>query len=171
MSTTKRVRRAPLTERIKAQLDPWDFLLWLSEELNSNEWQESLAQWASPVGVVLNIIFMISRANVGSTSSSIADDIFNDYHERRGTGWLGWLVSPVYSLMVVINEDTYLFPGCLHRTPPHPPVVLERALHLLQTSSLPPLRTIHRPNPEYSFSSESPCRLVTRFIFAVPLPS
>lgn len=93
MNAQRRVRRAPLAERIKAYLNPWDFLLWASEEINSNEWQEAWDQWAVPGGVAVNIIFMIARANTSSTAFSRGDDVFGDYHERRGTGWLAWFVS------------------------------------------------------------------------------
>jgi len=87
------VRRAPLSERLKAYLDPLDFLLWLSEELNSNDWEDFQKQWATPIGVAINIVFMIARANSGGASSTKGDDVFGDYEVRRGSGWLTWFVS------------------------------------------------------------------------------
>lgn len=87
------VRQTPLLARIQAYLNPWDFLLWLSEELNSNELEDTLKQWATPVGVVINVIFMVARANVGAGRSKQADNVFGDYHERNGSGWLAWFVS------------------------------------------------------------------------------
>lgn len=87
------VRRASLTERIKAYFNPWDWLLWISEELNDNEWEEFWKGWATPLGVVLNIVFMITRANSGWISRSRRDDVFGDYEARRGSGWLIWFVS------------------------------------------------------------------------------
>lgn len=91
----RRVRRAPLTDRIQAYLNPWDFLLWLSEEINSNEWEEACRAWSTPAGIVINVLFMLARANVGNTSSfgRGGDDVFGDYDERHGTGWLAWFVS------------------------------------------------------------------------------
>jgi len=89
---TRLVRRAPLSERIKAYLNPWDFLLWASEELNGNDWDDFDKKWAMPTGVVMNIIFMLARANASGPRSR-GDEVFADYHERRGSGWLSWFVS------------------------------------------------------------------------------
>jgi hypothetical protein len=84
------VRRRPLAERIQEKLNPWDFLLWLSEELNSDEWQDTLREWSTTIGVALNFVFLLARAN--STSTSNGDDIFADYESRIGSGWLAWFV-------------------------------------------------------------------------------
>jgi len=91
---TRLVRRAPLTERIKAYLNPYDFLLWASEELN--DWEDLDKKWSVPIGVLLNVVFMMARANSGGNQSR-GDDVFADYYERRGSGWLTWLVSIIYS--------------------------------------------------------------------------
>jgi len=85
------VRRAPLTERIMAYLDPGDFLLWLSEELNTSDWEDFEKAYAMPIGILCNIFFMIARANSGTSNST---DVFGDYHSRIGSGWLQWIVSP-----------------------------------------------------------------------------
>lgn len=89
---TRLVRRAPLLERIQAYLNPWDFLLWASEELNGNDWENFHKHWSVPIGLVLNVVFMMARANA-SSSRSRGDDVFADYHEKRGSGWLTWVVS------------------------------------------------------------------------------
>jgi hypothetical protein len=86
------VRRRPLSERLKEKLDPWDFLLWLSEELNSDEWQENLKDWSTVIGVTCNFVFLVARAN--SAPSTNGDDVFADYESRLGSGWLAWLVRP-----------------------------------------------------------------------------
>jgi len=83
------VRRAPLSERIKAYLDPGDLLLWLSEELNSNDWDDFEKAYAMPIGVACNIVFMVARANSGTSNST---DVFGDHHSRIGSGWLQWIV-------------------------------------------------------------------------------
>lgn len=83
------VRRAPLKERIQAWLSPADWLIWLSEGLNSGDWEEVAGQWAPTIGVALNVIFMIACAN--SVSDDHNDDVFGDYFERRGSGWFLWL--------------------------------------------------------------------------------
>lgn len=85
------VRRAPLSERIKAYLDPWDFLLWLSEELNSTEWEDWIKEWSIPLGATVNFIFIVCRANSSGLDRS-DDDVFGDYDLRQGSGWFAWLV-------------------------------------------------------------------------------
>jgi hypothetical protein len=87
------VRRESLMTRLQNYLNPLDFLLWASEELNSNDLEETFKQWSIPVGVLLNFMFIIARANSVGDSSSIDDDVFGDYHERTGSGWLVWFVS------------------------------------------------------------------------------
>lgn len=88
------IRRAPLSERVKALLNPYDFLLWLSEELHESAWDEALKEWTVPIGVAANLVFMIARANSGnSSSSSRRDDVFGDFDGRGGSGWFAWLVS------------------------------------------------------------------------------
>ena len=85
------VRRAPLTERLKNYLNPLDFLLWLSEELNSLEWEEYKG-WSLPAGVAINLIFLIARANSGGRYDELDDDIFGEFDETHGSGWFNWLV-------------------------------------------------------------------------------
>ena len=86
------VRRTPLATRLKAYFDPWDFLLWASEELNSRNWEDFQAQWATSIAITLNVGFMIARANSAGTSSSYGEDVFSDDSTSRGSGWLSWLV-------------------------------------------------------------------------------
>jgi hypothetical protein len=87
------VRRRPLFERIKAYLDPYDFLLWLSEELNDDIYDELLKEWATPIGIALNFVFVLARgASKASTSRGI-DDVFGDADVGRGSGRFAWVVS------------------------------------------------------------------------------
>lgn len=85
----KYVRRQPLVERIKAYLNPYDFLLWLSEEIESNGWDQLEKEWAIPISFSLNLIFLIARAN--SKPSQVDDDVFGDI---PGVAWTSWLVRP-----------------------------------------------------------------------------
>lgn len=84
------VRRRKLSERIKSYLNPLDFLLWLSEELESNDWDQWQKDWATPIGVALNIIFLIARANSGPSLQSRGNDVFGD--AEGYSGWLAWFV-------------------------------------------------------------------------------
>lgn len=81
------VRRRPLWERITSNLNPMDFLLWLSEELETRDWDSKLV--GTQLGVVMNILFLLARANVGLTSST-DDDIFGD---ETKIGWFSYVVS------------------------------------------------------------------------------
>lgn len=84
------VRRRPLAERIKAYLNPLDLLLWLSEQLDSGDWDQWQKEWATPFGILLNLVFLIARANTGYSSKGRADDVFGD--DVPYTGSLAWLV-------------------------------------------------------------------------------
>ena len=83
------VRKQPLIERLQATLNPYDFLLWLSEEIESQGWDQIEKVWALPIGVVANLVFLIARANVGKKSRSY-DDVFG---ESTGPGWGTSIVS------------------------------------------------------------------------------
>ena len=86
----KLIRRRPLIERIKAYLDPIDFLLWLSEGLESSEWEQWQKEWASYIGIILNICFVIARANCSSSTTNGGDDVFGD--DIESVRWSSWFV-------------------------------------------------------------------------------
>lgn len=91
------VRRQPLVERIKSYLNPLDFLLYLSEELDSGDWDQWEKDWAIPLGIGLNLIFLIARANSRGNENQIQDDVFGEVSQRS---WLGWFVCHGFSLFV-----------------------------------------------------------------------
>lgn len=99
------VRRAPLSERIKAYLDPYDFLLWLSEELNDDTYDEWFKDWATSVGVGLNIVFILARGASKPGASRGGDDVFGDADERSGRGWFSWLVRMTEYSNTLVNAD------------------------------------------------------------------
>jgi hypothetical protein len=84
------IRRRPLAERIQAYLNPLDFLLWLSEEIDSSDWDQWQKDWATPIGFALNVVFLIARANSGSSSRTKGDDVFGE--DESHAGWLAWFV-------------------------------------------------------------------------------
>lgn len=83
------VRRRPLAERIKSYLNPLDFLLWVSEEIDTHDWDQFEKDWALSAGVALNAVFLIARANSRPNASRTADDVFGD---DGGVPWLSWFV-------------------------------------------------------------------------------
>ncbi|KAL6836751.1 hypothetical protein J3E69DRAFT_36585 [Trichoderma sp. SZMC 28015] len=70
------VRRRPLWERITSLLNPMDFLLWLSEEMETRDWDSKLA--GTQLGLGMNFVFLLARANFGSSYEWSDDDIFGD---------------------------------------------------------------------------------------------
>ena len=84
------IRRQPLADRIKGYLNPYDFLLWLSEELETSDWDNWQKTWGTPLGLVLNLTMLIARANVGASGGYDEDDVFGD---DEGVSYLEWFVS------------------------------------------------------------------------------
>ena len=105
------VRRQPLIERIKAYLNPFDFLLWLSEELESNGWDQLEKEWALPIGLGLNLLVFIARANM-NVASRTYDDVFGEV--RGGSGGLVWLVSDIL-FVAITHRDRLLIVSLLYR--------------------------------------------------------
>lgn len=97
------VRRQPLIERVKAQLDPYDLLLWLSEELNDDAYDEWLKLWATPIAVALNITFIFARAWSGVGASRSNDDVFGD-DGSSGSGWLAWMVRTTQAIIMCTSS-------------------------------------------------------------------
>lgn len=86
-----------------AYLNPYDFLLWLSEELESSGWDQIEKEWAIPIGAGLNVIFLIARANT-QTQSEGYDDVFG---EASGTGWATWLASQ-FTFRILLSDGSRL---------------------------------------------------------------
>lgn len=84
------VRRAPLAERIKAYTDPSDWLIWIAEELNSNDWEEFAQAYAVYIGFGANILFVIAQANSGASTGYDDDLVFK---EVAGPGWMKWFMN------------------------------------------------------------------------------
>lgn len=93
------VRRTPLLERIKSMLNPMDFLLWLSEELETRDWDSTTA--GTQLGLAMNFVFLVARAN---SASSTSDDVFSD---DVGTGWLAFFVSCLGPLVLLKLTKQY----------------------------------------------------------------
>ncbi|OAA62363.1 hypothetical protein ISF_05372 [Cordyceps fumosorosea ARSEF 2679] len=80
------VRRKPLLQRISAVLNPMDSLLWLSEELETRDWDSENA--GTQLGLGLNFVFLLARANSGSAQP--ADDVFGGEDKSL---WLSLVVN------------------------------------------------------------------------------
>jgi hypothetical protein len=103
-------------ERIQAYLNPWDFLLWVSEEIDGHDWDQMEKNWGFPIGVGLNMIFLIARANSRSGGGKAFDDVFG---EDEGVPWLSWLVRGLLLQSSCAVKLTVI--GIIHRQPPSAP--------------------------------------------------
>ncbi|KAJ6100016.1 hypothetical protein N7467_001551 [Penicillium canescens] len=97
------VRRRPLSERIISYLNPYDFLLWLSEEFEGGDWEQLEKNWALPIGIALNLVFLIARANSRSSGSKAFDDVFGDDDSTSVRGWLASFIVHFLALASVAN--------------------------------------------------------------------
>ena len=127
MPRNRLIRRQPLAERIKAYLDPLDFLLWVSEQFDSDDWDQWQKDWATSIGLGMNLVMLIARANSGSLGSGEVDDVFGE--EYTGTGWLSWFVRESGTLYVLKIANVSIVYLCR----PHPLTILshERCVHFL----------------------------------------
>lgn len=92
------IRRRPLVERIKAYLDPVDFLLWLSEQVDADDWDRWQKDCATSFGLGLNVILLLARANSGISLRRRGDDVFGD--DVIYTSWTAWFVSSSKALFL-----------------------------------------------------------------------
>lgn len=86
----RRIRRRPLMERIKAKFDPWDYILWLSEEIETREFGSKTL--GNQLGLALNVLFILARVYGSSSTSDDDADIFSDSESTGSTGWLAYFV-------------------------------------------------------------------------------
>jgi len=73
-------------------LNPMDFYLWLSEEIQTLNWDSKT--FGTRFGLIANFVFMVARANAGKTREAV-DDVFGD---APANGWFTLLVISSSSL-------------------------------------------------------------------------
>ena len=127
-----RVRQRPLLERIKAYLDPLDFLLWLSEELETSDWEVWQQTWSVPLGFGVNLLMLVARANSRGRSSA-HDDVFGD--ASAGAGFIGWLVCETCEHL----SEKLTCTGKIGDLFPLASCIWERRLYIRAQAALPPL--------------------------------
>lgn len=81
-----------MRERLETYFDPSDLLLRLSEFLNDDTYDEWLNDWATSIGLGLNILFVLARGTSSSGIKKGSDDVFADPGASKGSGWLSWFV-------------------------------------------------------------------------------
>ncbi|KAG9667915.1 hypothetical protein KCU76_g17609, partial [Aureobasidium melanogenum] len=82
------IRQAPLSERIKAYLNPYDLLLWIAEGLHESALDEALRDWGMPIGVTANLVFACARWSLKKNPDY---DIFGEFESK--SGWFHWFLS------------------------------------------------------------------------------
>jgi hypothetical protein len=80
------VRRRSFKERLQAFMNPMDFYLWLSEEIQTLDWDSKT--FGTRFGLAANFIFLLARANSNGRKS--ADDVFGD---APASSWVTVVVS------------------------------------------------------------------------------
>ncbi|AEO67057.1 d08c936f-b9c3-4593-a4b3-c2ef13c38f34 [Thermothielavioides terrestris] len=91
------VRRQPLSQKIRAMLNPMDFYLWLSEEIQTFNWDSQT--FGTRFGLVANFVFLLARANAGGASGAV-DDVFGD---APANGWVSLLASFLQWTLISIS--------------------------------------------------------------------
>ncbi|EGO59413.1 hypothetical protein NEUTE1DRAFT_79483 [Neurospora tetrasperma FGSC 2508] len=94
------VRRRPLSERIQAFLNPIDFYIWISEEIQSFDWDSTaFGTW---FGLIANVLFLLARANANISGGLVDDDVFSDAPSSGFTkaliNFLIWTLIPISGL-------------------------------------------------------------------------
>ncbi|KAI1323185.1 hypothetical protein F5Y16DRAFT_412795 [Xylariaceae sp. FL0255] len=97
------IRRRPLMERVKAMLNPMDFLLWLSEEIETRDWDSKLV--GTQLGLATNFAFLLARANSGG--SRVADPVFDD--GATASGWIAYLVGTIVWLLIAFSGSNAFY--------------------------------------------------------------
>jgi hypothetical protein len=99
------VRRRPLLERIKAQLNPLDLLLWLSEEIETRDWDHK--SFAIPLGLGLNFVFLVARGATGASGGRGRgyDDVFGE----EGSGWGVWVATFVVHCLTMLSVGNAIY--------------------------------------------------------------
>ncbi|KAN0104430.1 Protein of unknown function (DUF2418) domain containing protein [Hyaloscypha variabilis] len=145
------IRRKPLVERIKDYLNPGDFLLWLSEEIETRDWDSK--QFAAPLALGLHVAFLVSRANSGNSGRSGGDDVFGD--DYSGTGWFSYIATVTVHLLTYfsIANAVYTFSR-------------KRHYRLFESSIDAPQSTpsAHRVRVDSSPVASSPLRFLTSIL-------
>ncbi|KAF2748602.1 hypothetical protein M011DRAFT_457347 [Sporormia fimetaria CBS 119925] len=91
------IRKAPLTERIKNYLDPVEWFMWASEELNSSDWDEFASNYATSIGFGANLVYIFAQANTGRRNT-VGDDVFGE-PRSNSSGWLRWFLNLVVLIL------------------------------------------------------------------------
>lgn len=114
-------------------LNPMDFYLWLSEEIQTLSWDSKA--FGTRFGLAANFVFLLARANAEKTRD--VDDVFGD---APANGWVGLLVS-LRGLQSSWNPPLM----CANRSGQLPPVDVDLRIcpeRILHNDAIAPLPTL-----------------------------
>ncbi|KAF3923012.1 hypothetical protein ABW20_dc0103777 [Dactylellina cionopaga] len=151
------VRKQTFGQRISSYLNPLDNLLSISLLFETYDWEGLGESIAVPIGLVLNILLMVTRANSNTNSSwrrsDPIEEVLRDPNEdyNRGTGAFGWLMHITSSLLFLFSLSNTIY--TLNRT---------RQYRTFETSphSEPPTPSARRVRVASSPNESSPARFV-----------
>ncbi|KAK4103783.1 hypothetical protein N658DRAFT_505422 [Parathielavia hyrcaniae] len=78
-------------------LNPMDFYLWLSEEIQTFNWDSKT--FGTRFGLAANFIFLVARANAGKTRDAV-DDVFGD---APANGWFTLVANFLQWMLISIS--------------------------------------------------------------------
>lgn len=131
-------------------LNPMDLLLWLSEEVETREWDSQLV--GTQLGLGLNSILLLARANSASVAPLANDDLFG---EGATSSWVSLFVLPLVWALVILSLTNAFYAFC--RT---------RSYRLFQASvdKRPATPSARRVKVHSSPASSSPLRLLADMV-------
>ncbi|PNH37833.1 hypothetical protein VD0004_g8959 [Verticillium dahliae] len=142
------VRRKPWAERVKAMLNPMDFLLWVSEELETRDWDSKAL--GTKLGLAFNFIFLIARANCAASEAH--DDVFSDGVSSRLTNYV---IRPLSWILVLLSGANAFYTMTRSR---------HYRLFEVNVEQAPQTPSAHRVKVQSSPVASSPLRFLSNLI-------
>ncbi|KAG7149603.1 hypothetical protein HYQ46_001459 [Verticillium longisporum] len=138
----------PWAERVKAMLNPMDFLLWVSEELETRDWDSKAL--GTKLGLAFNFIFLIARANCAASEAH--DDVFSDGVSSRLTNYV---IRPLSWILVLLSGANAFYTVTRSR---------HYRLFEVNVEQAPQTPSAHRVKVQSSPVASSPLRFLSNLI-------
>ncbi|KAM0328107.1 hypothetical protein ACHAQA_005510 [Verticillium albo-atrum] len=142
------VRRKPWSERVKAMLNPMDFLLWVSEELETRDWDSKAL--GTKLGLVFNFVFLIARANCAASEAH--DDVFSDGGSSHITSYV---IRPLSWILLLLSGANAFYTMTRSR---------QYRLFEVNVEQAPKTPSAHRVKVQSSPVASSPLRFLSNLI-------
>ncbi|KAF3936030.1 hypothetical protein ABW19_dt0209134 [Dactylella cylindrospora] len=161
------VRRQTFGQRIASFLNPLDNLLAISLIFETFDWEGLGESIATPVGIGLNLVLMITRANSSVDwflgSSSVDDEILislgNEHGRSRTYGILSYAMSAISYFLLLFSIGNAIY--TLNRAKPYR--LFETSVH-----ANPPTPSARRVRVSSNPNESTPTRIIKSFFPNVP---